>query len=173
MREEVEVKYRCGGHEALRRRLRELGAEPLGRVTMVDVYYQHPCRDFAESDEALRVREVEGECRVTYKGPKRGGWAKAREEIEFSAADCGAARALFERLGFRPVATLVKRRELYSLWGTEVSLDDVEDLGLFVEVEDKGGGLGAVRRVVEALGLTEGPIPESYLELYLARRLGR
>ncbi len=170
--EEVEVKYRCRGLDRVRERLRALKAEPLGVVEMRDTYYQHPCRDFAATDEALRLREASDKCIVTYKGPKRGGWAKAREEVEFEASSCGAAAALLERLGFRPVATLHKRREFYGLWGTEVSLDEVEGLGSFVEVEDKGGGLEAVRRVVEALGLREGPIPESYLELYLARLRG-
>ncbi len=171
--EEVEVKYRCGDLGAVKERLRELGAEPLGRVEMRDTYYQHPCWDFAERDEALRLREYQGACIVTYKGPRRGGWAKAREEIEFRASSCRDAHSLLLRLGFRPVATIVKRREFYALWGTEVAVDQVEGLGGFVEVEDKGGGIEAVKRVVEALGLTEGPIPESYLELYLRRLGGR
>lgn len=53
---EVEVKVPAD-LDAVRGRLRELGAEPLGTVRQVDTYYDAPHRDFAATDEALRVRE--------------------------------------------------------------------------------------------------------------------
>jgi hypothetical protein len=39
-------------------------------VEETDLYFQHPARDFAASDEALRIRQKAGVCLLTYKGPK-------------------------------------------------------------------------------------------------------
>ncbi|WP_435358559.1 class IV adenylate cyclase [Haloarchaeobius sp. DFWS5] len=52
---EVEVKVRAA-HDEVRERLRKRGAEPLNAVVQVDTYYDAPHRDFAETDEALRIR---------------------------------------------------------------------------------------------------------------------
>ncbi|MEM4524643.1 MAG: class IV adenylate cyclase, partial [Archaeoglobaceae archaeon] len=45
-----------------------------------DLYFSHPCRDFAETDEALRIR-VEKKIKMTYKGPKVDEETKTREEV--------------------------------------------------------------------------------------------
>lgn len=52
---EVEVKVRAD-HERLREALADRDAEPLGEVVQTDTYYDAPDRDFAETDEALRIR---------------------------------------------------------------------------------------------------------------------
>ena len=56
-----------------------------------DTYYQHPCRDFSRTDEALRirVRRFNGhfEAFLTYKGPKIDEVSKTREEIEAMVED--------------------------------------------------------------------------------------
>ena len=69
---EVELKVRAD-HDAVRERLAAVDAAPRGAVVQRDTYYDAPHRDFAETDEALRVRRVETEgdveSRLTYKGP--------------------------------------------------------------------------------------------------------
>lgn len=52
---EVEVKVRAD-HDAVRDRLEARGAEHLGTVEQVDTYYDAPHREFAETDEAVRLR---------------------------------------------------------------------------------------------------------------------
>lgn len=55
---EVEVKVRAD-HEVVREALERLDAERRDTVVQRDVYYDAPHRDFAETDEALRIRRVE------------------------------------------------------------------------------------------------------------------
>jgi len=52
---EVEVKVPAD-LEAVRDRLEALEATPRGAVVQVDTYYDAPHREFAETDEALRIR---------------------------------------------------------------------------------------------------------------------
>src|SRR5262245_60390390 len=116
---EVEIKFRVPDHKDLVRRLGERGVTGGSVVPIEDAYLAHPGRDFAQTDEALRLRRDGPINRITYKGPKRGGPAKTREEIEIPYADGDETREgmtrLFERLGFRPVAVVRKKRQTYHL----------------------------------------------------------
>ncbi len=180
---EVEIKFRAVDHAALADRLRALGARAETAIEQEDLYLAHPARDFARSGEALRLRRVGSENRVTYKGPKLAGPTKTREEIELGFEPGAGALAqlerLMERLGFRPVMRVAKRREGFHLEfagrPVEVVLDRVEGLGDFAEVEALAAGpadLPAAQAAVQALagqlGLVEVE-PRSYLRMVLER----
>lgn len=168
MPREVELKFRCRDLEEARRRLQRLGASFRGVSRQVDVYFQHPCRDFAKRDEALRLRIEEGSlCELTYKGPREQGDLKAREEVTISLNDPDALMLILGRLGFSEVARVRKVREVYVVSGVEVALDAVEGLGDFIELEDKGGGTEALRRVAVEIGIEGEPLRETYLEMLL------
>ena len=170
---EVKLALDAGALRALRGRLQELGAEEQHTLEQCDTYFAHPTRDFAETDEALRLRVDARGLRVTYKGPKLDPPRKTREEIEFPFdTSPGTARELFERLGFSVVADVVKTRAEFSLPGSVVSLDTIEGLGTFCEVEVQASsveqGREQLRDLCTTLGLAHlSPIPESYLELLL------
>jgi adenylate cyclase class 2 len=143
-----------------------------------DVYYNHPARDFAVTDEALRVRYIGEDAVMTYKGAKLPGTRlKAREELNLSVEDGHVLEAMLDRLGFRRTAVVRKRRELWTTEGASIALDEVERLGTFAEVEIIGeAGDGTVEERVHAiarsLGITGQPITSSYLELVLAEGPG-
>jgi adenylate cyclase class 2 len=181
---EVEVKYRSVDHEELRRRLGEQGASSGPAMLQEDIYLRHPSRDFAVTNEALRIRRSGRENRITYKGPRRAGPTKTREEIEIPVAEGEDAfqqlARLFENLGFQAVATIRKTRSTYCVpeppYEIEVTLDHVEDLGDFAEIEivaDRESDLppaqAAVLALAAELGLTEVE-PRSYLRLALETR---
>lgn len=148
---EVEVKVRAA-HDPVRERLAALGADHVGTLAQADTYYDHPCRAFVETDEALRIRRErersghEPGVRLTYKGPLVEQASKTREEHETGVEDGEAMAAVLDELGFDPVATVEKNRDRYDVDGYRVTLDDVADLGSFVEVETTGA-----REAVEAL----------------------
>ncbi|ALL00845.1 Adenylate cyclase [Pyrodictium delaneyi] len=176
---EVEAKLQlasCKELEEVRSRLEELGAVHEEEVVEEDTYFQHPCRDFAETDEALRLRIVGGKAELTYKGPKRiVGGSKARAEYTTSVGDPAAATRILESLGFRPVVVVRKTRSYYRLGDVSVSLDRVEGLGCFLEAEYKGQGSAEqasqfIEEVLEKLGIaTRKRIYKSYLELLLEK----
>ena len=70
---EVEVKYRSVDHRLLEQRLTALGASRAATIHQVDLYLNHPARDFAATNEAFRLRSIGDENRITYKGPRRPG----------------------------------------------------------------------------------------------------
>ena len=179
---EVEQKYRVADPADVRRRFALLGAEDGGAVVQVDTYYAHPGRDFSATDEALRIRRVGAKNFITYKGPKLDATTKTRREIEFefAAGDSGAERCdqLLQALGFQRVAEVSKTRQLSRLQrgkhSIELALDDVQEVGSFVELEigvEQESELDAARAALadlaSELGL-EDVERRGYLEMLLA-----
>jgi adenylate cyclase class 2 len=174
---EVELKVRAS-HDVVRERLDALDAERVDAVTQVDTYYDAPHRDFAETDEALRIRreERDGESttRVTYKGPLVEAASKTRKEVETGVADADRFDDILAALGFSPAAVVEKERERYALDGYTVTLDTVAGLGEFVEIEREAPEAevetvreGAVARLRD-LGLDpDDQIRTSYLGLLI------
>ena len=167
---EIEAKYavHCSELPSIEERLRELGAVLEGERREEDTYYRHPCRDFLATDEGLRLRIVDGRPEsLTYKGPRLPGRVKRRTELIIPLSG-GPIGDVLERLGFAPSIHVAKDRKYYRLQGALVTLDRVEGLGCYVEVE--APSQEDVLRLARLLGLTGEPITASYAELAARRR---
>ena len=177
---EVEQKFRLEDGQQVEAKLAGLGSSFGTPFEQLDQYFAHPCRDFGETDEALRIRRVGDRAFVTYKGPKIDETTKTRLEIELPLSN-GSEGAkgfatLFEVLGFGRVIQIRKmRRTAHVSWqgrNVEAVLDEVATLGRFVELELSADsqGIDAAKRCVaelaNALGLTQNE-RRSYLELLL------
>lgn len=138
---EIEQKYRVEDASRLVRQLERINASERDEEFHVDTYYAHPCRDFRESGEALRIRRVNNAPMVTYKGPKLPGDVKARQELEWRLdpgdRDGSHMMELLNLLGFEEVATVRKTRRVFFLSDAEITLviDQVDLLGCFAEIE--------------------------------------
>lgn len=183
---EVEIKVPAA-HDEVRSALVAAGAERLDKFRQVDTYYDAPHRDFAETDEALRLRRetpsldedsaetAAATTKLTYKGPLIEAESKTREEHETVVADDEAAAAILDGLGFEPAARVEKDRTFFALNGYTVSLDHVDGLGEFVEIEaetTESDDVADVREgaaaVLRSLGLDpDEQIRTSYLGLLL------
>jgi adenylate cyclase class 2 len=182
MRFEVEQKFPVSNLAEIERRLAEFSVSIGPPVEQVDLYFAHPVRDFAQTDEALRIRRVGEDCFITYKGSKIDPATKTRREIELPLAGGAAALArwteLLTALGFRSVAEVAKRRQTWHLkWEgreVEVALDEVGPLGTFVELEISAdeAEVEPARRCLASLAAKLGlELSErrSYLELLLGK----
>ncbi len=140
---EVELKFPLGGNAPTATevvdRLEAIGAVEHPTRHQHDHYYAHPGRDFAVTDEALRIRQDGQNVQLTYKGPLIDDVAKSRLELETGIESTEAAAGILEALGFRLVRVVSKQRRPFELtWhtaGVEAVIDQVEGLGVFVELE--------------------------------------
>ncbi len=138
---EAECKFRVHSPDETRMHLQEIGAEFLKIENHRDIYLRHPSRDFRTTDEALRIREIDGEPFITYKGPRLAGPIKIRPEIELPMVS-GTTEdwlKIWGHLGFEVALAVPKSREVYRFEhctrSLTITLDQVETLGYFAEIE--------------------------------------
>jgi adenylate cyclase class 2 len=166
---EIEAKAKVESLEELERRIIKMGGVFRKEVVENDLYFNHPSRDFANTDEALRLRSVESKCYLTYKGPKIDKLTKTREELNVEVGDWDGAIRIFEVLGFVEVLPIKKKRRYLSLADFDVMLDMVEGLGSFIEVEKRGDyNPKELIDFLEELGINDSET-RSYLELKLEK----
>jgi adenylate cyclase class 2 len=173
---EVELKVKVPSLDPVREQLIGKHAEFLGKVHEHDIFYNAPHRDFGITDEAVRVRYTDDRAVVTYKGPKIKKFGlKAREELNFGVESGDVFETMLLRLGFSKTTEVNKWRENYRLGTATISLDDVDGLGTFAEIEvisenEADNPTALIEKIAKEIGVEGEPILESYLEMLLAKR---
>jgi adenylate cyclase, class 2 len=175
---EIEVKVRAD-HSKACSILKKMGAVKLGVENQSDVYFAAPYRDFAKTDEAFRIRSLDGKAVLTYKGPKLDAISKTRKEFE-TPVDEAATIEILHSLGFSEAGVVRKKREVFSAGEITVCLDTVKGLGEFLEVEivaENENELETSRaklfELLKQFGAGEkDSIRTSYLEMVLDKRKG-
>ncbi|MFA6331445.1 MAG: class IV adenylate cyclase [Methanoregula sp.] len=173
---EIELKVRVSSLDTIREHLKAKNAQFKGKMHEHDIYYNAPHRDFGITDEAVRVRYTDDRAVVTYKGPKIKKFGlKAREELNFAVESGEAFETMLARLGFTRTTEVNKWRENYTLDSAVISLDTVDELGTFAEIEviaenEADNPTAMIEKIAQEIGADGEPILASYLELLLTKR---
>lgn len=171
---ELEAKIPVDTHQPVQDALRAAGAIYRGRVLEVNHLLDRDDYSLRNEGCGLRVRTVTVEdgndpgATMTFKGPKRDGPFKQREEHETKVGDALAALAILRTLGYTRELVFEKRRETWQLGDCTIELDELPELGRFVEIE--GPSEEAITMLLAKLGLDAShSIAESYVGLLVAR----
>ncbi|WP_005035232.1 class IV adenylate cyclase [Holophaga foetida] len=126
-------------------------------------------RELLEKGCALRVRQYGSATRLTWKGPKvPDARLKIRPELETGIEDGGVLEGILLELGFAPVLSMEKRREVLTRPGLTACLDEAP-FGSYLELE---GSAEAIQEALVQLGLEDAPVEtRSYPALYEAHGL--
>jgi len=126
-------------------------------------------RELLEKGCALRLRRYASGTRLTWKGPKReDAKLKIRPELETGVEDGVVLEAILRELGFAPVLSMEKRREVLVRPGLVACLDEAP-FGNYLELE---GSAEAIEAALRELGLQEAAVEtRSYPALYQAHGL--
>lgn len=173
---EREAKIAVDNLDALEAKLDALGAERIGRWRETDTFFDSDDRRLKSADSALRLRQrvdladtAKTWFRLTFKGPKQPGRFKNRREIETAVDAPHTTRSLLEALGLNAFITYTKHRTTFRYRECTIELDDLPDIGTFIEVE--GPDEPAITTVLSDLNLTDHPtITDSYLAMVLNHR---
>lgn len=180
---EVELKFPLADNSTVLSDIAALGGVAGPSIEQVDHYFNHPSRDFRQTNEAFRIRSVGADNYVTYKGPVIDRSTKMRREIEIPIAGgiSGADQMceMLTLLGFRSVARVKKTRTPWKMeWESrqfELAFDMVPSIGAFLEIElvvDESGrdaARDAILSLAKRLSLSNSE-QRSYLELVLSQR---
>jgi len=165
---EVEVKVRVNLKQ-IKEKLERIKATFIKEVEQEDTYFRHPCWNFKDRDEALRIRKEENIFLLTYKGPRLDRDTKTREEVQLQVEP--DMFELLKELGFSELKKVRKKRRFYQWKSLEVCLDKVEGLGDFLEIEGKSReDKPLIRELAKKLNIKEESLSTvSYLELLLKK----
>ena len=161
----IESKLAHGDHDAVLTRAMSLGAGDEGFLTQTDYFYE-----VARGRLKLRVEDGRGTL-IAYDREDR---PEARESECFvsEVADPESMRTLLDSaLDVGP--SITKQRHLLLLRHTRIHLDEIADLGRFVELEtvlddtESWNPHEEHAEVVEALGLADAPrLAGAYVDLF-------
>ena len=163
---EVEIKLAVPEAAAARRLLRRKGFRVIKpRVFEANNVFDTPELRLRTSGSLLRVRSVQREVTLTFKGPAQSSKHKSREELEVTASDAPTVETIFARLGFQRVFRYEKYRTEFQRGRTGVVTLDETPIGTYMELE---GPPAWIDRTAGLLGFTETDyITLSYGQLYL------
>ncbi|HET7841435.1 MAG TPA: class IV adenylate cyclase, partial [Terriglobia bacterium] len=151
---ETEIKLPVPRLSAIRRKLKSRGFRVLvPRRFESNWLFDFPDKRLRKSRSLLRLRFVDGECLLTFKGPPLASRLyKVRVETETPLADGEAARQIFRGLGLREAFRYDKHRTTYARRGDRrsghrplVELDETP-IGNFLELEGPATWIDAVAR---------------------------
>ena len=119
------------------------GFEYKGDKKVVDIYYFDPKRSQLQPDETLRLTEClrlrtkDDSSFITYKNDKfdnNGKWLYS-EEVETKVEDVNKMKSIFSSIGLEELIVIDNTKSTYIKDNYEIVLEDVSNLGLFLEVE--------------------------------------
>jgi len=147
---EIEIKYLDVDHDALRRRLKDLGAHFIGRGFEANVVYDDALRGLKAKGTLLRLREKNSRFVLTLKrsAAEQSATAKIYEEAETEIANAPALREILSGLGYEPALRYEKLREKWKHLGCEVCLDTLP-FGAFAEIEGDEACIAACASALE------------------------
>lgn len=140
----LELKARVGSLDAVRERLRSLGAVLQGGERQEDRYFPVPSGRLK-----LRVSSHDGAHLVAYLRPEEGRFRTSRFQRLPVADPEGLAETLSSMLGTG--ARVVKTREVWWWRDVRIHLDEVEGRGTFVEFEARLDRIGDPSAAAERL----------------------
>lgn len=114
----------------------------VGLKKTVDEYYYDPLRDTLKPDKTgglnhcLRLRTKNDEYSITYKDDvfDNGKWLYS-DEYETKVESITMVKNIFDRLGLVKFMEIDNDKETYIFEDYEIVIENVKDLGLFMEVE--------------------------------------
>ena len=113
-----------------------------GLKNTIDEYYYDPKRDTLKPDKdnqlshCLRVRSKNNEYSITYRDDvfDNGKWLYSNE-YETKVESVAMIKEIFSKLGLVKFIEINNKKEIYTYNNYEIVIEDVKDLGIFMEVE--------------------------------------
>ncbi|MFA6896979.1 MAG: class IV adenylate cyclase [Patescibacteria group bacterium] len=134
---EIEIRAKIHNPDEIKKKLADLGAIWNGSKRQTDRIFGH--KQFLDENNMIiegglsaRIRTIDNKSALEFKEISR---EKGGMEINADLSDANIGIEFLEKLGFEEAFTVAKQRDFYSCKNLEIAVDDVEQLGHFVEIE--------------------------------------
>lgn len=139
---EVEIKFPLKNMAKLASNLNSIATTQKKDLFQKDTYFVPPHRDFMAVQrpyEWLRLRETDDESHFNYKHfyPENVEKTDYCDEFETNIENADAVRKILASLDFKELVVVEKLRSTWHFKDAEIAIDDVKDLGPYLEIEAK------------------------------------
>ncbi len=167
---EIQIKLPVDNLDEIRKKFKDLNIEKSETKWQQDTYFKAPGWKLPKTDELMRIRQEGKKYILTYKGPAKGKEIRIKPKIEFQV-DPDLKNAL-EKIGYKKILQINKKREEYLFNEIEIALDKVESLGEFIELGIKNPKHEKkINDLIKKLELNlKSTTKKSYFELTLEKR---
>ncbi len=152
--------------------LSELGFKDAKQKHLIDIYYLSD-EKIAGVHTWLRIREDKFKNTASLDLHQlRSVYATEETEMSLFPADIAKLQKILAVLGLQEICVVDKQRQTYCLDNIEIALDEVKNLGSFIEIEIDGEenseNISKINQLVKKLGLSpENHIAAGYPDLII------
>ncbi|HLC44859.1 MAG: hypothetical protein A2722_03590 [Candidatus Doudnabacteria bacterium RIFCSPHIGHO2_01_FULL_50_11] len=147
---EIEVKFLEIDKEAMRARLRALGAADRGEELISEIIFYDPDRRWITENKFVRIRQAARGARLTYKESDEES-VDGTIEIELSIESLNKGKKFLQAVGLVASREQEKRRHSFVLDQVMIDIDTWPQVPTYIELE--GESEAALKAVAEKLGL--------------------
>lgn len=152
---EIEIKAQFEDKEKLVRRLKEIGAKEEKVKHQIDEYYNHPSIDTRKTNEYIRLRFKPGEDKGVFAHHVNIADG-VNKEYEVEVSSLKTFKEILKNFGFPLLGVIDKRREVYMFEQFTISIDEVKDIGNFLEIEVDGEEAEIKEKKAECMEMLKG-----------------
>ena len=164
---EVEIRAKINSSGQIEKSLEKIRAELVKSEGQTDKVFG--AAKFLDSEHKIieggvsaRIREVNGKSRLEFKEILR---EKGGIELSCAIPSIEIGEKMLKKLDFEEAFTIKKKRKVYSYNGFTICLDEVENLGNFIEIEREVTVEGEIEKTRnECISLLEKIAPGSKIE---------
>ncbi len=128
--------------DKIKKLFKKLNFKYVGKKKTIDEYYYDPKRSELKPDKngqlyhCLRLRQKNNEYFITYKDDVFKGekWIYS-DEYETKVESIDTLKTIFDKLGLVKFIEINNEKETYTTDNYEIVIENVKDLGIFMEVE--------------------------------------
>lgn len=161
---EVEVKLPVRELEEIKKQLMQNGFAETAHLRERDTYFDNVADRIRSGGQALRIRETADfkagtvTAQINFKGKKQDPLTMTRQELESTVDQAEICRQILESIGFHRVfPEVIKERTMLQQGDMAACLDQVENLGSFLELEilvpDEAQRVDAQNRIAGVLAM--------------------
>lgn len=129
---EIELRAKIVDPDAVRAKLKHIGAKMLSRHKQLDYLLDWRDERFKRTDTLLRLRFEDDRTITTFKSPRTGA---SRDEFETDVTDYKELLNIFAAIGIGVRFKLEKERETWILGSAHIVIDRLPELGWWCEIE--------------------------------------
>ena len=133
---EIEIRARIGNPKKITNLLKKDGGVIfVGEKTEKDTYFKHSTD--IDRKLVLRIRKTKSGDMLTFKAKSKGD-DTAWPDVDLPLGDAKSLEKILRGSDYEEVITITKSRSTYKKKNFEINIDNIKELGWFIEIEGRG-----------------------------------